>query len=285
MNRLITSVLALTALAASQAVLANTQLISCHGCSSYAKSQAASQATSQGKVLVFDQQRAVISTYAVHTEMLDMRPRTTWTEARLVKTDPTLQKRYEKFVAAYENVAEMGTIVLPPDFEYGSVADAILDPAGSTTAIEDYIANVNRWHFLNQATMNLASRVTQLDFGVIDFSEVVTGLLLKIEFPDSSDMSYNQSYSINPGNSDVRLELTVFGNAHTADGRALPTHLNSLRGRTFNSHNGSIFHWINYVRALGARVRGAENGGEGLKTRMVCTVKGSHLECEVIIVE
>ncbi len=280
MNKLITTLLALTALASSQALLANVQAVSCHGCSDGAKSQAASNATVQGKVLVFDQNRATVATYQVHTEMLDMRPRTTWTEARLVKTDPTLQKRYEDLVSAVNDVADMGTIYLPGDFEIRSAGGALLDPAFSTTAIEDYMNSVNQWIAMHQASMNIVSRLTQLNFGIIDLKDIIKTLTVKVEFPDGSDVSYQIEFSINPGSSNLRVELETFGNAHGPDGRALPTNALGLRGRTFTNHNGSLAEWMAYARALGALVRGTYNGQQGgvmtcvwTAGRTVCTLK------------
>ncbi len=279
MNKAITHLLALTALASSQVVMADATAISCHGCSDSAKSQAASKAASEGIVHVFDQKGATVSSYSLYTEILDIRPWTRWTTASLIPTDPTLKKSYRQFARAQSELEEMGTIYLPGDFEFGTVAGAILDPRGSTTAIEDYLSELNRLAALNQATMNLVSRITQLDLGVIDLGDIVKDLVIKVEFPDGSEMSYILEFSLNPGNNDLRIELVPFGNARGPDGKALPTHGNSLRGRTFTDHNGSMIDWINYVRSLGIPV--VSGGGSGDETIMECKVSGSNIVCTV----
>lgn len=284
MNKAITHLLALAALASSQVLLADVQAISCHGCSSSAKSQAATDATSRGKVYVFDQERATVSTFSVYSEVLDTRPRTTWKQARQLQTDPALQTRYRALVEAQEDIADIGTIYLPPNFAVGSVANALLDPAYSSTAIEDYLANLNQWSALNQATISLVSRVTQLDLGIIDLKDIINNLLVKVQFPDNSDLSYELQISLNTGNNEFRIELKPFGNAHGPDGQALPTHRISLRGRTFSDHNGSMAGWIAYVRSLGAIVRRIGGGGSG-NTVMECDVIGNEIYCTVLLVQ
>ncbi len=284
MNKTIVHLLALTALASSQALLADVQAISCHGCSNGAKSQAAANATSRGTVYVFDQQRATVSTYSVYSELLDTVPRTTWKQARLVQTDNALQNRYKALVEAQEEVADMGTIYLPPDFVIGSVAHALLDPAQATTAIEDYLATQQQWAALNHALTNLVSRVAQLDLGVIDLKDITKNLIVKVQFPDQSDLSFDLEFSLNTGNNDFRIELTPFGNAHGPDGRALPSHRIGLNGMVFTNHNGSMSAWIEFVRSMGALVRGA-GGSRGSKTTMVCEIHGTDIICTVRLVE
>lgn len=277
MNKVITHLLALTALASSQVLMADATAISCHGCSDSAKSQAASKAATEGTVHVFDQTRARVSTYSLYTEMLDIRPWTMWTTASLVETDRTLKRSYRQFVRAQQEFEDMGTIYLPDDFEYITVAGAFLDVPGSTTAIEDYLSSQNTLAALNAASMNLVSRIAQLNLGVIDLGEIFKDIVIKVEFPDGSDMSYVLEFSINPGNNDLRLELVPFGNAHGPDGKALPTHPNSLRNRTYTDYRGSMIDWISYVRSLGIPV----TGGGGDDTIMECTVQGENITCTV----
>lgn len=286
MNKALNHLLALTALAFSPALLADAYGISCHGCSATAKSQAATRVTSDGKVFVFDQHRATVTTYRVQTERLDLLEPFVWTAAIPVSTDPVLKQRYRDFVEAQEDVVEMGTIHLPPDFPIQSVAGALNDPGLATTAIEDYLANENFWFRMNQTLNLLVSQVTQLNLGVVDLGDIVQELLIEVEFPDGSDISYEMKLSLNTGNSDLRIELGSSANAHGPDGRALPTTPSGMRGRSFEDHNGSINEWLEYARGMGIPVvRGGSGGVGGGTTRMTCSVSGSRIVCKLVLVE
>jgi len=278
MYKLMTTMLAFGMVAASQPTEAGGTAVACHGCNSWAKENAARAATSRGKVFVFDAENVEVATYSVHTELLDLRRRHFYREARKVRPDKVLQARWEDYIEAREDVIEYGTINLPQDSEIRSVAGALADPEFASTTIEQYLAEYNHMARLLHTANNVLTRFFQIDLGVIDLKEVVPYVTVKVEFPDGSTMDMEVNFSFNPGNSNLRLELRPAGNAIDSQGRAVPTQALGLRGRTYRDNNGSLQEWMFYARQIGAQVGGARSGSGAT---MECRVSGSTVYCEV----
>ncbi len=265
------------ALLFSVAAAADERAIRCDGCSEWQKEQAASSSTHQGQVTVFDAVGRSVSRYNVFTEVLDVRPRTTWTSVNRVSVDRTLKTRWSSYLESVRGVEHPGVVHLPDDFPMQSVAGALQDPQFTTTAIENHLLGVSTFEQLNRNASSLISRGLQLNLGLVDLSDIIEAITIEVEFPDGSTMEYTVAFSINQGTGISRLELSPYGNALAADGRPVPTNALGFRNRTFQDHNGSLYEWMSLARSLGLVVhQGGSNG-----TVMECTVEGRDIVCRV----
>lgn len=271
------TILAATALLLSVSASADERAISCNGCSEWQKEQAASRATRQGKVTVFDDEQRSLSRYNVFTEVLDLRPRTTWTSVHRISVDQRLKSLWESYLESVRGVEHPGIATLPDDFPIQSVAGALVDPDFSTTAIEDFLLTVDTIAQLNRTASSLLGRALQLNFGVVDMAKILEAITIEVEFPDGSTMDYTVTFSMNQGTGLSRLELTPYGNARGADGLPAPTSALGFRNRTFQDHNGSLAEWMALARRHGLVVyQGSSNG-----TTMECTVQDHEIVCRV----
>lgn len=259
--------------------LADERAISCHGCSEWQKEQAASRTTQRGKVTVFDDVNASVSRYNVFTEILDFRPRTTWTSVHRTSVDTKLKQAWSSYVQSVRAVEHPGIVHLPDEFPMQSVAGALQDPAFTSTALENYLRTLPSFQQLNNAAGSLISRALSLDLGVIDLKDVLDAITIEVEFPDGSTMDYTAKFSMNQGTGLSRLELSPYDNAMGPDGLPAPTSALGFRNRTFEDHHGSLTEWISLARSFGIPIFGRSSGGAG--TVMDCRVSGSQVVCTV----
>lgn len=271
------AIFAASALLLGTSALADQRAISCHGCSEWQKEQAASLATQRGKVTVFDEAQRSVSRYNVFTEVLDFRPRTTWTSVNRISVDPALKTLWGNYLESLRGVQHPGIVTLPDEFPMQSVAGALMDPEFSTTAIEDYLLTVSSYQQLNRTASSFLSKALQLNLGLVDMADILEAITIEVEFPDGSTMDYTVTFSMNQGTGLSRLELAPYGNARGADGLPAPTSALGFRNRSFEDHNGSLGEWMALARRHGLVVyQGSSNG-----TTMECTVEGHKIVCRV----
>ncbi|MEE4174077.1 MAG: hypothetical protein V2I57_07485 [Xanthomonadales bacterium] len=256
---------------------ADERAISCNGCSEWQKEQAASRTIQRGKVTVFDDVQASVSRYNVFTEMLDLRPRTTWTSVYRTSVDSGLKQAWSSYVQSVRGVEHPGVVHLPDEFPMRSVAGALQDPSFTTTAIENHLLTLSRFQQLNNSAASLVSRALQLDLGVIDLKDILDAITIEVEFPDGSTMDYTITFSMNQGTGLSRLEVSPYDNAMGPDGLPAPTSALGFRNRTFEDRNGSLMEWISLARSFGIRVH--QSGSNG--TIMECRASGSTVVCTV----
>lgn len=265
---------AMLLLFAAQA-LAGAEIAVCDNCSASKMSRTATDTTNQGTVYVFDRERGTVRKYLVITEVLDLQPRTTWTEAVEQRAEKHLKRAFGDMIEARRSILDDGVIVLPPDFEVSSIAGVMLDPAYATTALESYLTQLNTLRQVQHMVNTLLGSIFKLNIGLVSFKDLFKAVVFVVEFPDGSSMDFELSISINAQDDAGRIELEPHGNAYTADGRAAPTTGSSFRGRTFHDHNGSLEEWILLARSLGLVVRGSSG------TSMTCRVEGNVIVCRV----
>ncbi|MEM1410812.1 MAG: hypothetical protein AAGH19_00535 [Pseudomonadota bacterium] len=274
----IKTLLAATTLLLSQAVVAEVRGVNCNGCSTAKKEQAAIKAVRQGTVYVFDERRHSVTTYRVFTEVIDVRPYTSWTSAVKIRTDRKLETRYRhylKSVAGLRDAGMGGTIVLPPDFPVRSVAGVLVDPAYATTFLENHLLSLPEH---DQAALTLTSlmfRATKLKLPMVDLQDIIASVTLNFEFPDGSSMDFSIEFTVNQLTGRARTELTPEGNAMAEDGRPAPTSALGFRNREFRDNNGSLAEWIALARLFDISI--SDNSG----TKMTCWVKGNEIFCTV----
>ena len=261
--------------------LADERAISCNGCSEWQKEQAASRTTQRGKVTVFDNVQASVSRYNVFTEMLDFRPRTTWTSVYRTSVDSQLKAAWSSYLHSVRGVEHPGVVHLPDEFPMGSVAGALQDPSFTTTAIENHLLTLPNFQQLNNTAASLVSRALRLDLGIIDMKDILDAITIEVEFPDGSSMDYQIKFSMNQGTGLSRLEVEPYDNAMGPDGLPAPTSAIGFRNRTFEDRNGSLIEWIGLARSFGVRIIGPGSGGTG--TVMECRVSGNDVVCTVRI--
>jgi hypothetical protein len=256
---------------------ADERAIRCDGCSEWQKEQAASQATQQGKVTVFDAAGKSVSRYNVFTEVLDVRPRTTWTSVNRISVDRTLKTLWSSYLESVRGVEHPGVVNLPDDFPMLSVAGALQDPSFTTTAIENHLRSVSAFALLNRNLSSFISQGLRLNLGLVDLADIIQAITIEVVFPDGSSMDYTVAFSINQGTGYARLELEPFGNAMAADGLPVPTSALGFRNRSFQDYNGSLSEWLALARSHGLVVyQGGSNG-----TVMECTLEGNNIVCRV----
>jgi hypothetical protein len=275
--KIIHAAAAAAAILLSISASAEERAIQCNGCSDWQKEQAASSATQQGKVTVFDTTGRSVSRYSVFTEVLDMRPRTTWTSVNRISVDRTLKNLWSNYLESVGGVVHPGVVNLPDDFPMQSVAGALQDPEFTTTAIENHLLSLRTFELLLRNTSAFLSRGLQLNLGLVDLSDIIEAITIEVEFPDGSTMEYTVAFSINQGTGLARLELTPYGNALAADGQPAPTSALGFRNRSFQDRNGSLTEWIALARSHGIPIHGSGSSG----TVMECRVEGNKIVCRV----
>jgi hypothetical protein len=271
------TIIVTTALLLCVTASAGERAITCHGCSEWQQEQAASRATQQGKVTVFDAAGSSVSRYNVFTELLDVSPRTTWTSVNRISVDPALKSSWRNYLESVRGVEHPGVVTLPDGFPMQSVAGALQDPSFTTTAIENHLLRLSAYQQLNRNASSLISKGLQLDLGLVDLADIIEAITIEVEFPDGSTQEYTVAFSLNQGTGLSRLELTPHGNAIAADGQPAPTSALGFRNRTFQDRNGSLAEWISLARSHGVTITGAGSGG----TVMDCKVENNKIVCTV----
>jgi hypothetical protein len=266
----------LALLLCGQGAAATDRAITCHGCSSAGMSRTAAQATDRGTVYVFNAASADVRKYSVFTEVVDTQPYTIWKQAMEKSVEPELDSAYREYVESVRDIAGNGVYRLPADFPVRSVAGALLDPAFSTTSIEDYLSELL---FVQQAELHLstiAARLVRAGIKLLDVTAVIDKITLLIEFPDGTTQEYTLEYTINGVSLEPRAEVTPVGNARMANGQPAPTSRLGFDGHRFRDNGGSVREWAEWARMNGVSVRGGLSGSV-----MVCEVEGDEIRCTV----
>lgn len=257
----------------------DVRAVTCHGCTNWQLSKAATKTVDSGVVYVFDAYSKRAHKFKVYTELFDGYPYGYFTQAVEVTAEWRVRNGWKLYVESVGELLEAGRIQLPGDFPVRSVAGALLDPAYSTTHIEDYLRQLSEYQQLAKNLSTLTLRLLQAKIPLLDVQLLVDDIILTVEFPDGSTQDYVAQISVNSLNLDAHMEVEPYGNARLEDGSPAPTSSLGFSGRTFNDNGGSLFEWMQYARSLGISIG---SGGSGGRTTMTCTVSDSVIICYVV---
>jgi hypothetical protein len=276
-HRLLAAVLGVSLATGASAGNAN-RAVTCDGCSDQRMTQAAAGATDAGTVYVFNGRRGEVRKYDVFTEVIDHQPYTVWTQAVPVRVENTIRRGFEDFLEARAVIRAESELELPEDFPVRSVAGSLLDPARTTTYIEDWIDTLDTWSRYQLTFDNLVAQLAGRNIPFVDVRKLLDNLLVTIVFPDGSRQDFYVDFSVNALSFEVGAELESRGNARLANGDPAPTSASSFIGEEFEDEGGSLNEWAEWARALGAVIIGSPGNG----TKMSCTISGNNIHCRVV---
>ncbi len=262
----------------SAGAIANTRAVTCPGCSASQMSQAATNATDDGTVYVFNQTTKDVKKYTVLTEFVDTIPYTVLKEAYEVTVEPDIKNSFAAVVGD-QIQGEGSVIVLPPDFPVRSSAGSLLDPNFASGSIVNHLRSLSFWQ-LTEINVNalIAAAITK-NIPFADFSGVIKGIVITIRFPDGSTQDFEVTYQINALTNKATIDLGPTGTATTPEGTPVPTNPIYFAGTSYSDTGGSIGEWIAWARLNGVQITGP---GGGNPASMTCYVEGSVVYCKVI---
>lgn len=271
---LLTAALALCSLDAG--ATSTVRAIVCDGCSKDTMAERAGEAVHEGTVYVFNHVGARVRKFEVAREILFVVPLTYTVEITPRRTDEALRAAFEDYVMDREDVEDQTVVELPGHFPIRSVAGALVDPAYSSTLIEDYLVQMDQFRRLEASTATLLTYLIRDSIPFVDIGGMLKKITINVTFPDGSSQDYEIYFSTDAISGEARLELEPHGNARMPNGQPVPESPYSFAGKTFWDRNGSLREWIQWASMNGLAVSGGLLG-----TKMRCSISGSEIRCTV----